>query len=191
MGKPIMSQMQADNFRRKLVKKFGSAKTFEERMDFIEEYGFTGLTLASDMDHNSDKYKRAMTIAVLQDTFKCKQCGKCCRDQDVVILNPAEIPSLARALNMKEDAFKERYVIEHPFEKGWFAIHLDGKKCPFIGEDNLCSVHADRPLICRSYPMETWHAEGFIEGVTRECDIECEAATEHGNRMLERMHPQE
>ncbi|MBN1159873.1 MAG: YkgJ family cysteine cluster protein [Candidatus Diapherotrites archaeon] len=31
--------------------------------------------------------------------------------------------------------------------------NLGGSECPFLGKDNKCPIHADAPLMCRSYPV--------------------------------------
>ena len=49
---------------------------------------------------------------------------------------------------MREGVFIETYLRED--EEGDFVVK--SSPCPFLGEDNFCSVYEDRPSDCRRFP---------------------------------------
>ena len=77
----------------------------------------------------------------------CLECGNCCRTTGP-LLTDKDIQRLAAHLGMKDVEFSDRYV----------RVDEDGDQifksmpCPFLGEDNYCSVYDSRPKACRDYP---------------------------------------
>lgn len=78
-------------------------------------------------------------------SYACGACGRCCRDK-LIQVNPYEIALLAAQLGLSTTEC--------------IAQHLDGVylrrrpdgTCTFVNEQG-CSVHAARPLVCRLYPL--------------------------------------
>jgi len=79
-------------------------------------------------------------------SYKCAACSRCCYHKKIQ-LNPYELARLARSQNMSAAAFRERYVTDHVYLRQ----KPDGS-CVFLG-DGGCTIHADRPLVCRLYPL--------------------------------------
>lgn len=80
--------------------------------------------------------------------FTCSRCLHCCRDKRIQI-NPYEIARLSRSLGIGTTEFRARHT-----EAGngtCLAFKADGA-CEFLGPEG-CAVHADRPLVCRLYPL--------------------------------------
>ena len=80
--------------------------------------------------------------------FTCSRCLHCCRDKRIQV-NPYEIARLSRSLGIGTTEFRARHT-----EAGngtSLAFKADGA-CEFLGPEG-CSVHADRPLVCRLYPL--------------------------------------
>ena len=86
--------------------------------------------------------------------FKCTECGKCCTGQPgFVWIAEEEVPAMAAALNLSEQAFKMRYVrnrhnrlalVEKKIADGTYA-------CIFLKEKK-CQIYQARPKQCRTFP---------------------------------------
>ena len=92
--------------------------------------------------------------------YICRACSRCCYHK-VIQVNPYEIARLARHLGRSISEFRK-----HCTEDGAGAVlrRNSDDVCIFLGMSG-CSVHADRPLVCRLYPLgrrvapdgtETW-----------------------------------
>lgn len=80
--------------------------------------------------------------------FTCSRCSNCCHDK-IIQLNPYEVARLARTRGLSTAAFTTAHT-----EDG-AGVHLsrtDDGDCVFLGSKG-CEVHADRPLVCRLYPL--------------------------------------
>lgn len=80
--------------------------------------------------------------------YTCNQCSRCCYDKRIQV-NPYEVARLARNKGLSTTDLIAQYL-----EPG--APHLDNQSdgaCVFL-TDQGCGVHADRPLVCRIYPLE-------------------------------------
>ena len=80
--------------------------------------------------------------------FTCSRCSRCCHDK-IIQVNPYEVARLARSRGLSTRAFAERHT-----EDG-LGVHLKrvaSGACEFLGAQG-CTVHADRPLVCRLYPL--------------------------------------
>ena len=89
--------------------------------------------------------------------FKCRRCGKCCKNQDTIILNPRDIFRIARKQARTMSAvigdYTEVYIgsdsripIVHLLPKG------PKNTCPLL-VDGRCSVHDCKPGACALYPL--------------------------------------
>lgn len=79
-------------------------------------------------------------------SYRCAACNRCCRGKRIQ-LNPYEMARLARALEIPLDGFL-RTCVEGEVYLRW----NPDKSCIFLGPEG-CRVHADRPLVCRLYPL--------------------------------------
>lgn len=81
-------------------------------------------------------------------SYACHRCGKCCHHQRIT-LAPYEILRLARNLEISTGEFIARHTVE-----GGTILRFEGAEgaCSLLKDDG-CSVHADRPLACRLYPL--------------------------------------
>lgn len=79
--------------------------------------------------------------------FSCTRCIACCRFKKIQ-LNPYEIARLARNRDISTTEFIARYTTNG----GTILKFGDDGKCIFLNADG-CSVHPDRPLVCRLYPL--------------------------------------
>lgn len=77
----------------------------------------------------------------------CLSCANCCKTTSP-IFRDVDIKRLSKRLRLSEVNFIKQYLkMDH---EGDYV--LTTAPCPFLGEDNYCSVYEDRPLACREYP---------------------------------------
>jgi Fe-S-cluster containining protein len=79
--------------------------------------------------------------------FLCSQCLLCCRHKKIQV-NPYEVARLAANRGLSTTEFIERYTHDSGTILNW---EEDGA-CVFL-DSKGCSVHPDRPLVCRLYPL--------------------------------------
>lgn len=79
-------------------------------------------------------------------SFRCHACSRCCRDKTIQV-NPYELARLSRGLGLPVAEVVERYT-----DAGVHLRQREDGSCVFLGAAG-CSVHADRPLVCRLYPL--------------------------------------
>lgn len=77
----------------------------------------------------------------------CLHCANCCRSLGPLITNK-DIDQIAKALRIKSaDVIATYLKID---EDGDFVFI--NMPCPFLLEDNYCSIYEHRPKACREYP---------------------------------------
>ena len=77
----------------------------------------------------------------------CLECANCCRNYSPRFKMP-DIKRISKRLKMKESDFIKAYLFMD--EDGDYV--LTSKPCPFLGNDNYCSIYEDRPRDCGRYP---------------------------------------
>ncbi len=80
-------------------------------------------------------------------SYECGRCNRCCRDR-IIQVNPYEVLRLARAVGLATGEFIDSFI---DLDRMALRCSSDGT-CVFLG-DSGCTVHADRPLVCRLYPL--------------------------------------
>ena len=78
-------------------------------------------------------------------SYACSRCSRCCVDK-LIQVNPYEVARLARNVGTSTGEFRRR------FTDGARLNQDDDGRCVFLGEQG-CTVHADRPLVCRLFPL--------------------------------------
>jgi Fe-S-cluster containining protein len=79
-------------------------------------------------------------------SFRCHACKRCCRNKTIQV-NPYELARLSRGLGLPVADVVERYT-----DGGVHLRQREDGNCVFLGAAG-CSVHGDRPLVCRLYPL--------------------------------------
>jgi Fe-S-cluster containining protein len=79
-------------------------------------------------------------------SYACNRCLRCCHDK-LIQVNPYEAARLARRLGLSTT----RFIAEH-LEDGVYLRRVEAGACGFLGPEG-CTVHPDRPLVCRLYPI--------------------------------------
>jgi uncharacterized protein len=77
----------------------------------------------------------------------CLSCANCCKTTSPIFYQ-RDIERAAKAVKLKPGAFIEKYLrIDEDQD-----YVLQTAPCPFLGEDNYCSIYESRPNACREYP---------------------------------------
>ena len=90
-------------------------------------------------------------------SYACHGCNNCCVNKAIRV-GPYEILRLARFLGLSTTEF----LAEHTEAGGTVLRIRDNGECGFLGERG-CTVHPDRPLACRIYPLARWVAPDGAE----------------------------
>ena len=77
----------------------------------------------------------------------CLQCAACCKNYSPRFKTP-DVKRISKHLGMKESAFIDTYL--NVDEEGDFVVKKT--PCPFLGNDNLCSIYEVRPSDCARFP---------------------------------------
>ena len=93
----------------------------------------------------SDDPTPAPMTAGTRFSYRCTRCNSCCVDKRIQV-NPYEIARLARNRGVSTAQARDEFTIDSALRQ-----QEDGR-CIFLG-DQGCTVHADRPLVCRLFPL--------------------------------------
>ncbi|AFD07646.1 YkgJ family cysteine cluster protein [Solitalea canadensis] len=108
----------------------------------------------------------------------CLTCANCCRGTGP-LFTQRDIERLASRLKLKPGDFVERYLrIDEDND-----YVLRSVPCPFLGDDNYCSVYEDRPKACREYPHTDHSPMLQILDITLKNTTICPAVYEIVERM--------
>ena len=81
------------------------------------------------------------------DKINCLQCAACCKNYSPRFKTP-DIKRISKYLQLKESVFIEQYL--RLDEDGDYVVKLS--PCPFLGENNFCSIYNERPGDCKRFP---------------------------------------
>jgi Fe-S-cluster containining protein len=81
------------------------------------------------------------------EKIDCLKCANCCRNYSPRFKTP-DIKRISKHLRMKESDFIATY-LRLDNEGDYVAASMP---CPFLGEDNFCSIYAERPSDCVRFP---------------------------------------
>ncbi len=77
----------------------------------------------------------------------CLSCANCCKSISPVVTDK-DIQRIAKHLRMRPSKFVEKYLFLDEEDDYVFTQ----QPCPFLGDDNYCSIYVVRPKACREYP---------------------------------------
>ncbi|MCB4939089.1 YkgJ family cysteine cluster protein [Streptococcus mutans] len=103
-------------------------------------------TLKKKAPKNLDKIVQEVHTEVFRE-IDCTKCANCCK-----ILGPlfteSDISRIAKHFRMRLPVFEDIYLrVDEDNDKVFKSM-----PCPFLGEDNLCSIYDIRPKACREFP---------------------------------------
>lgn len=81
------------------------------------------------------------------EKIDCLTCANCCKNYSPRFKTP-DIKRISKLLKMRESSFIETYL--RLDEDGDYVANR--KPCPFLGEDNYCSIYEHRPGDCMRFP---------------------------------------
>jgi len=92
-------------------------------------------------------------------SFKCQQCGTCCRWSGHVLLTGVDITRLAAAAGLSEETFISRYTVLAANRSQLSLADGPDGSCTFL-KDGSCTLYDARPAQCRDFPYGWRVAEG-------------------------------
>ena len=112
------------------------------------------------------------------EEIDCLACANCCKTTSP-IFRDKDIERLASHFRIKPGEFIDKY------------LHLDNDQdyvlnsspCPFLMDDNYCSVYEDRPRACREYPHTDRKKMTGILNLTYKNTLVCPAVLEIVERL--------
>lgn len=81
------------------------------------------------------------------EKIDCLQCASCCKNCSPRFKMP-DIKRISKPMRMKETEFIDTYLTMD--KEGDYVTKTS--PCPFLGEDNFCSIYEDRPSDCHRFP---------------------------------------
>ena len=99
--------------------------------------------------------------------FRCKECGKCCKQRHDILLTAYDLFRVAGYLGRTPHEILERYCEVYEGHSTCFPVVRiipipPDDACPFL-RNKKCVIHEKKPVICRVYPL----ARIFIHGDVR------------------------
>ncbi len=112
------------------------------------------------------------------EEIDCLTCANCCKTTSPIFYQ-TDIERTAKALRMRPADFIDTYL--RVDEDKDFVVKA--APCPFLGDDNYCSVYEARPKACREYPHTNRKKMVQIMDLTYKNTLVCPAVLE----MVERL----
>ena len=101
--------------------------------------------------HRADKNTVLKALPELHEEafskIDCLSCAACCKNYSPRFKTP-DLKRISKHLKMKEGDFIERYLTLD--KEGDYVVR--SKPCPFLGQDNFCSIYDVRPSDCSRFP---------------------------------------
>ncbi len=101
--------------------------------------------------HRAEKNATLRQLPALHEeafeNIDCLTCANCCKNYSPRF-KATDIKRISRLMQMKEGVFIETYLMldaDNDFV-------TQSKPCPFLGDDNYCSIYEDRPSDCHRFP---------------------------------------
>jgi hypothetical protein len=118
-----------------------AASNDEENYHFLRSlkfrrFGFSPDKLAADL------HEQAFQIV------QCSRCANCCKTMDVT-LNAKDIARIANHLGMSVEDFIATHLEQDEEDHSYKTRR---KPCPFLGDDDRCTIYEVRPNVCREFP---------------------------------------
>lgn len=111
------------------------------------------------LDEISDGKKYSINDMVKADCDDCKGCSACCHGMgSSIVLDPLDVHRLMSHFHTRFEVLLEDK-IELNIVDGVILPNLkmntqaEGEPCVFLDTEGRCSIHGDRPGICRIFPL--------------------------------------
>jgi len=117
--------------------------------------------------------------AVFAD-LDCRECGNCCKSLGPKV-NNRDIERIGKYINMRAGKVRNNYLDVD--EDNDFVFQ--SMPCPFLKEDNFCSIYEARPRACKEYPHTDYPNMQKKLNLTLKNSLICPAVY----RMLNKIRP--
>ena len=127
----------------------------------------------------------SLMVELHEDEFSrtdCLTCANCCKTTGP-LFTQKDIERISKHFRMKPGEFIDAYL--RLDEDNDFV--LQSVPCPFLGEDNYCSIYEKRPKACREYPHTDRKDFHKISSITIRNTAVCPAAFNIVEKMKERL----
>ena len=89
--------------------------------------------------------------------FRCRSCGKCCKQREDLLLTSRDLFNIAKKLGIRlTDVIQTHCTLYIGHDSGLPLVQLQpvgaAKACPLL-VGTKCSVHDAKPAICALYPL--------------------------------------
>ena len=90
-------------------------------------------------------------------TFRCRACGKCCKNRHDILLTPRDLYNICLSLGRTPQYIVERYCETYIGESsGVPLVRLNAvgheQACPFL-RNKRCVIHKHKPVVCALFPL--------------------------------------
>ncbi len=123
---------------------------FKKKLQLAEKHKKENKTLVEKLKRTKPKSLDDEVHQLHDEVFEeidCLECANCCTTTSPAIYE-RDIDRLAKHLKMKPSQLIAQYLQKDSDNDYVFT----SAPCPFLGEDNYCSVYESRPLACKEYP---------------------------------------
>ena len=114
-----------------------------------ENYEFLRSMKFRDHDFEPDELAGELHDQAFQ-IVDCTRCANCCKTMDIKF-SETDIERIAGHLEMETTELIETY-LEADDEDVDGSYKARQKPCPFLGDDDRCTIYDVRPMVCREYP---------------------------------------
>ncbi|MFC3931610.1 YkgJ family cysteine cluster protein [Streptococcus dentapri] len=139
------------------------------------------LSLKRKAPKNLDQIVQKVHREVFEE-IDCTACANCCKSLGP-LFTEKDITRIAKHFRMRLPVFEDMYL----------KVDEDGDKifqcmpCPFLGEDNLCSIYDIRPKACQEFPHTDRKKIYQINHLTIKNTLTCPAAYLFVEKLRERL----
>ena len=89
--------------------------------------------------------------------FRCRGCGKCCKNRDDLILTARDLFNIAKKTGMRTEDVIDKYCDLYTGRDSRLPIVLllpvgSSRSCPFL-TGTRCSIHDSKPAVCAIFPL--------------------------------------
>lgn len=96
------------------------------------------------------------------EEIDCLHCANCCKTTGPLLTNN-DISRISSKLRLSEKEFSEVYLKVDDEDDRIFK----SMPCPFLNDDNYCSIYEFRPRACRQFPHTDQNGQAQIMHLTR------------------------
>ena len=104
------------------------------------------LTMVSDPDRVD-----ALARELHEEAFAridCTRCANCCKTMPPAV-SAEDVERIAGHLGVSREAFVADFLVADEEEGGY---RIKAAPCPFLSDDDRCTIYAVRPRVCREFP---------------------------------------